>query len=201
MEIIFPTTYFIQLKMISLLIHQFEKKYVDYFRRAAGIIRIYFWRLRGARIGSGSAIGRDCIVYRPWHLYIGASCSFEHGVFIKITTEQSHVHFGNNIFVGCNVEFDISKELTIGNNTLIAPGCFITDHNHSYEMGQLIVAQGCKSRAVHIGSDVWLGANVIVLPGVTIGNGAVIGANAVVTRDVDAMTVMVGAQAVFARNR
>ena len=54
---------------------------------------------------------------------------------------------------------------------------------------------------VEIGSDVWLGAGAVVLPGVTIGDGAVVGANSVVTTDVAPYTVVAGAPARFLRNR
>jgi acetyltransferase-like isoleucine patch superfamily enzyme len=78
---------------------------------------------------------------------------------------------------------------------LIAPGCFITDHNHGIKADSTIWQQPCVQQDVRIGAGAWLGAKVIVLPGVTIGDGAVVAAGAVVTRDVDPMTIVAGVPA------
>lgn len=99
------------------------------------------------------------------------------------------------MFVGCNSEFDISESLSIGDGVLIAPGCFITDHEHRHLAGRPIAEQGCDALAVRIEEDVWLGANVVILAGVTIGRGAIVGAGAVVTRDVAAMSIVAGVPA------
>ncbi len=96
---------------------------------------------------------------------------------------------GKNIFVGNNFTgnynltiLDIRK-VTIGDNVMIGPECLISTVNHPLTpMGRrkhLGVA-----KPVTIGNDVWLGGNVVVLPGVTIGNNVVVAAGAVVTKDV-----------------
>jgi len=65
----------------------------------------------------------------------------------------------------------------------------------------LIDAQGCSSAPVCIGDDVWIGARAVILPGVNIGRGAVIGAGAVVTRNVAANSVVAGVPARLLRDR
>jgi acetyltransferase-like isoleucine patch superfamily enzyme len=67
--------------------------------------------------------------------------------------------------------------------------------------GLRIDQQSCGVEPVAIGSDVWLGTGVVVLPGVSIGDGAVVGANSVVTRDVAPMTVVAGVPARFLKTR
>ena len=84
---------------------------------------------------------------------------------------------------------------------MVAPNCFITDHNHAIALSRRIVDQGVTTSDVEIGSDVWIGANVCVLPGVKIGDGAVIGAGAVVTRDIPANCVALGIPAKVTRVR
>ena len=160
-----------------------------------GRLRALIWRLRGATLGKKSHIGRQCILHRPWCMYTGERTQFEHNIFIKITTNEAKVIFGNDVFIGYGTEFDVSERLWIGNNTLIAPGCFITDHNHKHASNKIIAAQGCDCRPVRIGNDVWLGARSVILPGITIGDGAIVGSNAVVTKDVEPMAIVAGVPA------
>jgi len=105
------------------------------------------------------------------------------------------------VFVGRGAEFDVAGEVTVGAHTVIAPRCFITDHNHGTHSARRIDQQPNAVARVTIGADVWLGAGVVVLPGVTIGDGAVVGANSVVTNDVANLTIVAGAPARVLRTR
>jgi acetyltransferase-like isoleucine patch superfamily enzyme len=163
--------------------------------RAAG------WRLRGAALGSKNRVGAGCAVDRPWQLCTGERVQIEAGVHLKMVDETARIALGAFTFIGLRSELDIAGELRIGSHVLIAPGCFITDHAHRHADGVDIDAQGTECRPVRIGNDVWLGAHVVVLPGVTIGDGAVIGAGAVVTRDVAPRTVIAGVPARPLRHR
>jgi acetyltransferase-like isoleucine patch superfamily enzyme len=73
--------------------------------------------------------------------------------------------------------------------------CHITDVNHGIEHGTPIRTQPLEDDPVKIGNDVWIGAGCSILPGVTIGNGAVIGARAVVTKDIPENAIAVGVPA------
>lgn len=158
-------------------------------------MRTTWWRLRGARLGGKSRIGTGCRIVRPWRLNAGKRIQLEHQVYIKIVSEEASINMGNEVFIGCGVVLDILDSLSLGNHVLIAPGCFITDHHHKRGAHDRIAAQGCESAPVVIEDDVWLGANAVVLPGIRIGKGAVIGANAVVTHDVEAMAIVAGVPA------
>jgi acetyltransferase-like isoleucine patch superfamily enzyme len=84
----------------------------------------------------------------------------------------------------------------IGNDCLIADGAKIWSINHQFDNPQLLISeQGYVHGPVEIGDDVWIAANAIILPGVTIGRGAVVGAGSVVTKDVPPFTVVVGVPA------
>ena len=80
---------------------------------------------------------------------------------------------------------------------MLANGCFVTDANHRFDdPGKPITWQGFSSKGpTRIGDNVWLGANVVVTSGVTIGERCVIGANSVVTQDVPAFSIAAGAPA------
>jgi maltose O-acetyltransferase len=102
--------------------------------------------------------------------------------------------------VGCFI--NAGGGVSIGNNVLIGPHCVIHSLNHVYlDPKKPIREQGHVARSVVIGDDVWLGAACVVLPGVTVGRGAVVGAGSVVVRDVAAYSLVVGNPAVQIKER
>jgi acetyltransferase-like isoleucine patch superfamily enzyme len=161
---------------------------LDYARAA-------WMRLRGACIGMKVRIGPRCELLRPRNVSLGQRTVLEATVILKLVEPTAKMYTGENVFIGRGTLFDIAGDITIGDGTLIAPGCFITDHNHGIKSDATIWQQPCIQKDVRIGTGVWLGAKVIVLPGVTIGDGAVVAAGAVVTRDVDPMTIVAGVPA------
>ncbi len=81
-------------------------------------------------------------------------------------------------------------------HAMLGPNVSIITANHTFDARDTAVrVQPQSERDVHIGEDVWIGANAVILPGVTIGNGAIVAAGAVVNRDVDAFTVVGGVPA------
>jgi maltose O-acetyltransferase len=80
----------------------------------------------------------------------------------------------------------------IGDDVMMGPEVLIYTSNHTMEAGIPMRLQPLKSAPVHIGNDVWIGARCIILPGVTIGDGAVLAAGAVVTRAVPANAIVGG---------
>jgi acetyltransferase-like isoleucine patch superfamily enzyme len=168
---------------------------------ALGRLRARAIALRGASVKRKATLGPGCKVERPWCIRLGDRFVAEGGAYLKVVADGARLEFGNYVFVGRGVEFDVMEEITVGDHTVIAPGCFITDHNHGTSPERRIDEQPCVAAPVAIGSDVWLGANVVVVAGVKIGDGAVVGANAVVTRDVPAMAVVAGVPARVLRYR
>lgn len=103
-----------------------------------------------------------------------------------------NIHFGENVFVNSGCRFQDQGGIDIGAGSLIGHNAVITTLNH--DMLPSRRADMHPARVV-IGEGVWFGANVTVLPGVRIGDGAVVGAGAVVTKDVPAGAVVVGVPA------
>ncbi len=170
-------------------------------RLVAGRVRAVGLAMRGARIGSKTELGPGSRVDRPWCVELGSRVVVESDVFIKVVTDDARVILSDHVFVGRGCELDISGRLTIGAHSLLAPGCFITDHNHGTGRGMRIDEQPGEARPVVIGCDVWLGFGVCVLPGVSIGDGAIVAAGAVVTRDIPAYAVAAGVPAKVMRFR
>jgi maltose O-acetyltransferase len=161
----------------------------------AGRWRAALLRVRGMEIGDKTRVGPRARVIRPRCVRLGAHCEVEHDVFFKCVTAGAALIIDSWVFVGAGTEFDVAASVVVGPHTLLAPGVFITDHAHRHARGRRHDEQGTESRPVVIGSDVWVGAKAIVLPGVTIGDGAVVGAGAVVTRDVEPYAIVVGVPA------
>jgi acetyltransferase-like isoleucine patch superfamily enzyme len=166
----------------------------DYFRA-------HKLRLLGASIAPKVRIGRACEVTIPRQLTLGRRSTIEASVVVKLVGDRARLVTADRVFVGRGTLFDLCCELKIGEGTLIAPGCFIVDHNHGTRADAPIWSQPCIAGPVRIGSDVWLGAKVIVLPGVSIGDGAVVAAGSVVTHDVAPLTVVAGIPARFMNHR
>lgn len=177
------------------------EKMVSALLLVAGRARGRVLALRGAALSEKVFLGSRCRVERPWCVSIGNRFVAEDSVYLKIVADSASLQFGDYVFVGRGSEFDVLESVSVGDHTVIAPGCFITDHNHGIAGDSRVDQQPSISRPVRIGKDVWLGTKVVVVAGVTIGDGAIVGAGSVVTRDVPPMAVVAGAPARLLRYR
>lgn len=103
-----------------------------------------------------------------------------------------NIRFGRDVFVNSGCRFQDQGGIEIGDGSLIGHNAVITTLNHDMRPSRR--ADMHPARVV-IGRGVWFGSNVTVLPGVSIGDGAVVGAGAVVTRDVPTGAIVVGVPA------
>jgi acetyltransferase-like isoleucine patch superfamily enzyme len=103
---------------------------------------------------------------------------------------------GNRSFIGSGCVFSVAKLIEIGDDVLIAGGCSLSDYSaHPLDPDKRIAGEQVDPedvRPVRIGNKAWLGRGAIILPGVTIGEGAVVGAATVVTKDVPPGHICVG---------
>ena len=105
---------------------------------------------------------------------------------------------GDNVFINSNCHIGCINKIVIGNNVMIGSGVLITDHQHGTLADSDIPVADRKlvsKGSVAIGDNVWIGEHVCILSGVTIGEGSIIGANAVVTKSVPAHSLAVGVPA------
>lgn len=129
------------------------------------------------------------------NVVIGPLCYF------LTSNEKSRIIIGDNTSLNRGVNIAASATIKIGNDCLIAGGTVIMDGGHECKYGELIRLQGSPAKGVTIGDDVWIGQNAIIMPGVTINNGAVVGAGAVVTKDVAAYDIVGGVPARVIKSR
>lgn len=146
-----------------------------------GIFRnLRFWTCKGLFAQCGNNVNIDARAY------------FGDGRYLSI---------GENSSLGINSS--LHGPITIGKNVMMGPDVIILTRHHKFlETTLPMIEQGYQQeRPVTIQNDVWIGARVIILPGVTVGNGAVVGAGAVVTKNIDDWTIVAGNPARVIRNR
>lgn len=131
-------------------------------------IRNFFYRLSGIKIGKKSVIHMGAKFYLP-----------------------SGIEIGEDTIIGNNIFLDGRAKLKIGNHTDIASEVMIYNSEHDLES----VTFKPREEAVEIGNYVFVGPRVIILPGVKVGNGAVLAAGAVVTKDVPNFAIVGGVPA------
>lgn len=140
--------------------------------------------------------GEALELLRAGRLEIGEGTLLERGVWLT-GGDQGRIRIGSGVFLNQNVMVAATDLVEIGDHCMAANGCMITDADHRFDdPARPITWQGFSSKGpTRLADNVWLGANVVVTSGVTIGARAVIGANSVVTRDIPAGTIAAGAPA------
>ena len=115
------------------------------------------------------------------------------GIFPPFYTDCGvNTHVSEGVFINMGCKFQDQGGIYIGARSLVGHNCVIATLNHNMDPVQ---RANLLPAPVRIGEDVWIGANCTILPGVTIGDGAVIAAGAVVTKNVEANTVVGGVPA------
>jgi acetyltransferase-like isoleucine patch superfamily enzyme len=105
------------------------------------------------------------------------------------------IKIGNNVFINHSLTTVALGGITIEDNVQIAPGVTMLTANHDIEHMNIL-----KTAPIHIKEGAWVGARAVLLPGVTIGEHAIVGAGAVVTKDVEPYTVVGGNPAKLIKN-
>ena len=102
-----------------------------------------------------------------------------------------HTHFGKNVYANFNLTLVDDSHIYVDDNCMLGPNVVLATAGHPInpELRERVTQYNAD---VHIGKNVWLGAGVVVLPGVTIGDNSVIGAGSIVNKDIPANVVAVG---------
>lgn len=127
------------------------------------------------------------IVSRTGKLSIGDSLEARRMDYLSV--QGGEMKIGNQVFMNQNVSVTCLESIEIGDRCIIANNVVIVDHDHDFIHG------GFSSAPVKMGENVWIGANAVILKGVTIGDGAIIAAGSVVNKDVMAHTMVAGSPA------
>lgn len=134
--------------------------------------RRFFYRLSGLRIGSGSTIHTGLRLYDPRNIFIG-----------------------KDTIIGEGAVLDGREKLHIGNHVAFATGVMVYNSEHNVEAEHFAADDGVVSAPVIVEDYVFVGPRAIILPGVTIGRGAIVAAGAVVTKSIAPFSIVGGVPA------
>ena len=177
--------YFI-IKNLYLFLSTFVVRY-DFYR-VFGIIprgnSSFLSNSKNISVGENTSVGMDCKFYAQ--------------------DKDSKISIGKNVSFNDNVTInaDCGGDIFIGDNVLIGPSVIMRASNHNFHDSSLPIRnQGHKASSIFIANNVWIGAGVIVLPNVLIGENSIIGAGSVVTKDIPSDSVALGSPAKVTRKR
>jgi acetyltransferase-like isoleucine patch superfamily enzyme len=157
--------------------------------------------------GSFAQFGKRTVLMPPLRLVGERRIAIGTGVFIGPGSwlqvfDDNHssepvISIGDGASIVGDCVISAAQSIRLDDHVLMARNVYISDHSHKYSDTRLpILAQGIeKIASVHIKRGAWLGQNVVICPGVTVGIGSVVGANSVVRQDVPDFSIAVGAPA------
>ena len=150
-----------------------------------------------SRFGRWARPLRRCVT-KSLFKYAGRNINIEKGAYFG---DGSQIGIGDNSGIGINCR--VCGPVKIGDNVMMGPEVIVLTVSHKYDWLDVpMLEQGHKDpEPVTIGDDVWIGTRAIILPGISIGKGAIIGAAAVVTKDVPEYSIVCGNPAKVIKSR
>ncbi|HEY9886760.1 MAG TPA: acyltransferase [Candidatus Obscuribacterales bacterium] len=189
------------------------------------VLRKRFFKGLFGQVGRGVILGQGLALRHPGRICLGDRVAIDDGVLLDasgtgtagmvfgndvivsrncvIQGKTGPVRLGNKVDIGCNVILSSGNGIDIGDAVLIAGNCYIGGGRYVTDRTDIpMMEQGLYSKGpVVIEEDVWLGAGATVLDGVKIGRGSIIGAGALVTKDVPPYSIAVGVPAKVVQSR
>jgi acetyltransferase-like isoleucine patch superfamily enzyme len=165
-----------------------------------GLMRRALLRALARSVGDGLTVGRGVVFRHPETFEIGA------GVFLgEQTVIQGRLNgtcrIGDRVWIGPQAYFD-ARDLVIGDQVGWGPGAKVLGSTHTGLPADVpIIQTDLEIRPVRIGAWADIGVNAVIMPGVTVGRAAIVGAGAVVTKDVKPSSIVAGVPAKFLRDR
>jgi acetyltransferase-like isoleucine patch superfamily enzyme len=207
----------------------FQNKLLTYLYLAFFYLRGCLKRLFIGAVKGRLFVGKNVRILYPKNLSVGTDTIIEDGVEINCLAKDG-IKFGNRVTIGKNAiirpsniyggpigdgleignnsnigpfnYIGCSGKITIGNNVMLGPRVSIYAENHVFYNPELTIKeQGVKKQFVRIEDDCWIASNVVILSGVTIGQGSVIAAGAVVTESIEPYSIVGGVPAKLIKKR
>lgn len=165
--------------------------------RIGRLLRRWYYRCRLGAAGRTLSIGRHVLIACPGNMRVGDGLYLVDGAVLR-ACGKGRLTIGNRFGANGNAQViaDNGGEIVIGNDVMIGPNVVIRASNHGTARTDVPMwDQGHVAERIAIGDDVWVGANAVIVAGVTIGSHAVVAAGAVVTRDVPDYALVAGVPA------
>ncbi len=149
--------------------------------------------------GSGCSMQKGFRKTGNCRVTLGNNVAFRRGVLLA---GHGELRIGDGTAINDRCTLTCYDQIHIGRDVMLAPNVMVLDVSHRHDAGDAPMAQqGHNHAPVHIGDDVWIGAHCIVTQGVTIGRGAIVAANSVVTGDIPEYAIAAGSPAVVKKFR
>ena len=161
-------------------------------------LRLLWLKQKGLQTSGKAWIQQVEIPRHHKAIHLGEGVALDKGVTLLVSGSggrSTKISIGEGTYINRHVMFDASFRIEFGADCMVGPYVYITDHDHGMASGSLIKDQALIESPVTIADDVWIGAHASILKGVTIGEGAVVAAGAVVTRSVEPYTIVGGVPA------
>lgn len=188
------------------------------------VLRQKFYPLIMGSMGRGVAIGANVMIRHPHKIHIGNNVVIDdncvldakgetnkgleihNGVFVGrgtiLTCHNGDIILEDNVNIGFNCVISSLSRIVIKKNHLMAAFCYLVGGDHDSDRTDIpVLLQGRSSKGITIEDNVWLGAGVAVLDGVKVGRDSIIGAHAVVNKDVPDFAISAGVPAKFMWDR
>jgi len=148
-----------------------------------------------ASLGARTRLSLPIQLVGAERITIGSRVYFGPGCWLLTHEPEGRLEVGNDTSIAGYCVLSAAANVRIGHSVLFARNVYIADHRHGFELDETpIIDQPVQEiRPVVVEDGAWLGQNVVLLPGVTVGRGAVVGANSVIREDVPPRSVVAGA--------
>ena len=181
--------------------HIFPVKILQKIRFAFNCFRTGYYKSVLKSLGNGTILCSDVTIRRGEFIEIGKRCIISPQTVLSTTqndiSNSPRLVIEDDVWIGHGCHLTASNSVTIGKGTLLGKYITITDNSHGAIIDEEadilpsrrpVVSKG----PVIIGKNVWIGDKAVILPGVTIGDSVIVGAESVVTHDVPARSIVVG---------
>lgn len=174
------------------------RKFKSLLKIIRGKYTLYKFKRIYCRFCSDNLIVQNSRCIHPkGELYIGDHsrllCTNEYGYSSHLQMFYPNLTIGNNFHATRYLTIQCAGKITIGNDVLVASNVFIIDFNHGTNpLSKNYLFNELEPSVVEIGDGVWIGNNVIILPGIHIGEKAIIGAGSVVTKNIPPFSIAAG---------
>tara|TARA_A100001035_G_scaffold188758_1_gene150639 strand:- start:769 stop:1362 length:594 start_codon:yes stop_codon:yes gene_type:complete len=175
------------------------KVWLEYFigfvpGRTGNYLRNHYYKFRTKNKFANNLFETGLKIEYPKNVRISSNSYF--GLNCKIyACESSIVEIGKNVSFNSNVMLNARGvgKILIGKNVLIGPNVVVRCNNHNYQDTSIpIIKQGMTKGVIIIEDDVWISSNCVILPNCTIGEGSIVAAGAVVTKDIEPYSIVGG---------
>jgi acetyltransferase-like isoleucine patch superfamily enzyme len=204
---------------LGLMKYEFLVTFLSPIPGAVGFfLRKMFYKKLFKSLGSGAILGPNITLRCPGQISVGNGFAADGNVVLDAKGKESGITLGNAVFAGKNTIFSCaSASITTGDEISIGPHSYIRASRGDVQLGSYItmgahtviisgnpgykdlsipmMKQDGEAQGITIGDDVWMGVGVRIIDGVKIGNGCIIGAGAVVTKDIPDYAIAAGVPA------